>query len=54
MRATTERGHNAGNTARRWGRRLGWLMLIWALSVAALGVVAWVLRIFMNAAGMTA
>ena len=26
------------------GRRLGWFALIWLLSVAALGAVAWVIR----------
>jgi len=34
-------------------RRLGWLALIWALSVAALGVVALLFRWFMAAAGLT-
>ena len=32
-------------------QRLGWLVLIWAGSVAALGVVAWLMRMFMAAAG---
>lgn len=32
--------------------RLGWLVLIWAASVASLGVFAWLLRLFMMAAGM--
>ncbi len=36
-----------------WLRRLGWLALIWALSVAALGVVALILRAIMSAAGLT-
>ncbi|XDA97370.1 DUF2474 domain-containing protein [Sulfitobacter sp. LCG007] len=31
-------------TASRWLRRLGWFVLIWAMSVAALGVVAYGLR----------
>ncbi|AYG46679.1 DUF2474 domain-containing protein [Pseudomonas sp. Leaf58] len=34
-------------------QRLGWLLLIWAMSVAALGVAAWVMRLFMAAAGLT-
>ncbi|MFI7855920.1 DUF2474 domain-containing protein [Pseudomonas promysalinigenes] len=34
-------------------QRLGWLVLIWALSVAALGLAAWVMRLFMAAAGLT-
>jgi hypothetical protein len=38
--------------ARLWLGRLGWLALIWGLSVAALGVVAMLLRLLMRAAGM--
>ena len=38
---------------RPWVKRLGWLILIWALSVLALGVVAALLRILMNFAGLT-
>lgn len=38
---------------RLWAKRVGWLLLIWALSVAALAVVALLLRIAMRAAGMT-
>ena len=34
-------------------KRLGWLVLIWAGSVAALGVVAWLMRMFMSAAGLS-
>ncbi|MFV3403815.1 MULTISPECIES: DUF2474 domain-containing protein [Pseudomonas] len=34
-------------------QRLGWLVLIWALSVATLGVVAYGLRLFMRAAGLS-
>jgi len=33
--------------------RVGWLMLIWAASVAALGIVALVFRLIMSAAGLT-
>ncbi len=33
-------------------RRLGWLVLIWAASVAALGVVALVLRGILTLAGL--
>ncbi len=33
-------------------QRLGWLVLIWACSVTALGIVAWLLRQFMSAAGL--
>lgn len=34
-------------------QRLGWLVLIWAASVAALGVAAYAMRLFMSAAGLT-
>ncbi|WP_296265408.1 DUF2474 domain-containing protein [Pseudomonas sp. MLB6B] len=34
-------------------RRLGWLALIWLASVASLGVFAWLMRLFMSAAGLT-
>jgi hypothetical protein len=37
-----------------WARRVGWLALIWIASVAALGAVALLIRLGMNAAGMTA
>lgn len=39
---------------RHWLRRLGWLALIWAASVAVLGGVALAIRIVMNMAGLTA
>ncbi|MEA2982585.1 MAG: hypothetical protein QOF91_2706 [Alphaproteobacteria bacterium] len=35
-------------------RRVGWLVLIWAASVLALGIVASVFRALMTFAGMTA
>lgn len=28
-----------------WMKRLGWFVLIWAASVAAIGAVAWLLRL---------
>lgn len=34
-------------------QRLGWLVLIWAGSVLALGLVSYLLRLFMNAAGLS-
>ena len=37
-----------------WPRRLGWLLLIWLASIAALAVVAALFRILMGAAGLTA
>jgi hypothetical protein len=36
-----------------WARRLGWLVLIWTASVAALGVAAALLRALMGLAGLT-
>ena len=36
-----------------WLRRVGWLVLIWAASVAALGVVAGLFRLLMSVAGLT-
>jgi hypothetical protein len=37
-----------------WLRRIGWLVLIWAGSIAALAVVALLFRLLMNLAGLTA
>ncbi len=37
-----------------WIRRIGWFVLLWAASVAALGVVALVIRALMSLAGLTA
>ncbi|WP_409278924.1 DUF2474 domain-containing protein [Pseudomonas defluvii] len=39
-------------TPQAWWQRLAWLLAIWAGSVAALGVFAWLIRLFMLAAGM--
>jgi hypothetical protein len=36
-----------------WLRRIGWLILIWAASVLALGVVAYAVRMLMGLAGLT-
>ena len=36
-----------------WLRNVGWLVLIWAASVLALGVVAGLFRVVMNLAGLT-
>lgn len=35
-----------------WWKKLGWLVLIWATSVATLGVLAWSIRLLMHAAGL--
>ena len=37
-----------------WGKRLLWLLAIWAASVAALGLVAFLLRGIMGWVGLTA
>jgi hypothetical protein len=37
----------------RWLQRIGWLVLIWAASVLALGAVAGLFRVVMNLAGLT-
>jgi hypothetical protein len=34
-------------------KRLGWLVLIWGASVAALGAVALLMRLIMRAVGLT-
>lgn len=36
-----------------WARRIGWLVLIWTLSVLALGVAAGLMRLLMTSAGLT-
>jgi hypothetical protein len=36
-----------------WARRVGWLLLIWLVSVAALGIVAIGFRLIMGWAGLT-
>jgi hypothetical protein len=41
------------SSLREWGIRFAWLIAIWAASVAALGVVAGLLRIAMRAAGLS-
>jgi hypothetical protein len=47
MASPTESGH------RLWARRIGWLVLIWTLSVIALAVAAVLLRTFLNIAGLS-
>ena len=37
----------------RWGGRLGWLILIWAVSVLTLGVAAYAFRLVMTGVGLT-
>lgn len=40
-------------TVRQWLRRLVWLIAIWMVSVAALGLAAWALRLLMKSIGMS-
>ena len=36
----------------RWSRRVAWLLALWASSVAALALVAWLVHAFMGWAGL--
>jgi hypothetical protein len=37
-----------------WPKRIGWLVLLWAASVAGLAILAVLVRVLMSAAGLTA
>jgi len=37
----------------KWLRRIGWLVLLWSASVAALGITAFLFRLAMTASGLT-
>lgn len=39
--------------AGQWLKRVGWLVAIWLLSVAVLGLAAWGLRLLMQSIGMS-
>lgn len=39
--------------ARVWWKRLAWLAALWTGSVLALSLLAWLLRLLMNAAGLS-
>ncbi len=39
-------------SAKLWFSRVGWLLLIWVLSVLALGLIAYLLRLFMQLIGL--
>jgi len=43
----------ASHGPKQWLRRVGWLVLIWTGSVAALAIVAVLFRLLMNMAGLT-
>jgi hypothetical protein len=36
-----------------WWKRLAWLILLWTSGVATLATIAWILRWFMQLAGLT-
>lgn len=36
-----------------WWKRISWLVIIWSLSVTALGLVAYMLKLLMHAAGLS-
>jgi len=40
--------------ARLWLTRAAWLLAIWGCSVAALGIAAWLMKLVMRVAGMSA
>ena len=40
-------------TGRVWWQRLAWLAGLWTASVLTLGLLAWLLRLLMNAAGLS-
>ena len=44
--------HKLKPATRLWLSRVGWLLLIWLASVLALGVVAYLLRLFMQLVGL--
>ncbi|MGB7125675.1 MAG: DUF2474 domain-containing protein [Methylovirgula sp.] len=44
----------AALSGKSWARRIGWLVLLWTASVAALGVVALLFHALMSLAGLTA
>jgi hypothetical protein len=46
-------GARARIGAQTWLRRVGWLVVIWAASVLALGIVAGLIRVLMNLGGLT-
>ena len=38
----------------RWRSRVGWLILIWAMSVAFMGLAAYLIKLLMRAVGLSA
>lgn len=54
MKPEMREKHENGALPKPLWKRMTWLVLIWSASVLALGVVAWLLRQFMAAAGLAA
>lgn len=50
--ATTDHKPPKGQADAPLWRRLGWLVALWGSSVVALLLVAWLVRLLMNAAGL--
>ena len=48
-----DRRENGAKEAKPLWQRMTWLVVIWSASVLALGIVAWLIRRFMQAAGLT-
>ncbi|HVL08208.1 MAG TPA: DUF2474 domain-containing protein [Burkholderiaceae bacterium] len=46
-------GDDATPRGRLWLRRIGWLVVFWALGVVAVGMTAYVLKFFMRMAGLS-
>ena len=47
------RADDVTTRSRLWLRRIGWLVVFWALGVVAVGMTAYVLKYFMRMAGLT-
>ncbi|MDF7629937.1 DUF2474 domain-containing protein [Erwiniaceae bacterium L1_55_4] len=48
----TQKNQHAIHRRESWWRRLLWLIVIYSASVLALGIIAALMRMLMNAAGM--
>ena len=53
MPASDPRPSEAPTASPGWAKRIGWLLLIWSASVAALGMAALGLRLLMGLLGMS-
>jgi hypothetical protein len=50
MSDTTKATDTINDIQRPWWKRMGWLLLIWGGSIAALGLLAWLIRMLMHSA----